>query len=330
MPQLTATIGVRRRLPTFVVIGAAKSGTTSLHEYLKQHPDVFMSPVKEPNYFSFAGRPPRFRGPDDDGLACEASADRLRVAKYAASVWREEDYARLFARARRQTAVGESSVSYMYFPEAAERLRASLPDVRLVALLRHPADRAYSKFMQFAGEGCEPLEDFDAALAAEDERVRRGWSPTWFYRRRGLYHAQLERFYDRFGPDRIRVFLYEDFASNPQRVLSEIFRFIGVDDRFVPDTARRHNRSSLRRLPRSHLVERLTSFRATATLVRLLPERGLDLLQRSLQRVNSRHEPWLPPTWSADTRARLTESFRPDIQALGRLIGRDLSSWLQP
>jgi len=315
--------------PTVITIGAAKAGSTSLHEYLKQHPDIFMSTMKEPNYFSFAGRKPDFRGPDDEGQRCEASADRLRVAKYAGAIWREADYVRLFAKARNRKAVGESSVSYMYFPEAAQRIHASLPDVRLIAILRHPADRAFSKFLQFRREGCEPLEDFEAALDAEDGRIRRHWSPTWFYRQRGFYHAQLKPYFDLFGADRIRVYLYEEFASSPERVLADIFRFIGVDDRFVPDVRRRHNVSwRRRRMPRYDLPEALASPAAAVALQRVLPDRGVDLFQRGMRFVNSKYVPWTPPVFVPEVRARLVAEFRNDIVALGPLIGRDLSAWL--
>jgi len=320
------------RQPTFLLIGAAKSGTTSLHEYLKQHPDIFMSPVKEPNYFSFAGRSPNFVGPDDEGVPCDATPDRLRVAKYAYSVCDPAAYSRLFARAGQESAVGESSVSYLYFPEAAARIQAALPDVRLVAVLRDPADRAFSKFVQFRHDGCEPLADFDEALDAEDARAARNWSPTWLYRRRGLYFVQLQRFYERFDPSRIRVYLYEDFEARPRDVLRDIFRFLEVDDRFVPDIRRRHNPSARPlRVPRYRWPEALVASSAIdGGLRRVLPSRPVDLLQRATVRANSRFTPWEPPTFAPDTRARLVEEFRADIQALAGLIGRNLSHWLQP
>jgi len=318
------------RRPTFVVVGAAKSGTTALHEYLKQHPDIFMTRVKEPNYFAFAGATPHFLGPDDERLPCRATPDRLKVAKYLGSVSDRAAYLRLFAGAPGHRAAGESSVSYMYFPRAAERLAATYPDIRLVAVLRHPADRAYSKFIQFLRDGCEPAEDFEAALAAEDGRVARNWSPTWFYRRRGLYHAQLKPFYERFDRSQIRVFLHDDLVSDPLRVLRETFRFLGVDDRFTPDTSRRHNESEApRRQPRAEWIDHVAASPGIGgTLERIMPARGVDLLQRGVRHLNSRYEPWTPPPFQPALRARLVESFREDIEALADLIGRDLSSWL--
>lgn len=319
-----------RPAPTFLVIGAAKSGTTSLHEYLGQHPDIFMSHVKEPNYFSFAGRPPNFLGPDDEGLPCEATPDRLRVAKYARSVWALPKYQALFDRAGGHRAVGESSVSYMHFPEAAARARAMLPDLRFIAVLRHPADRAFSKFVQFRRDGCEPLEDFEAALDAEDARASRNWSPTWFYRRRGLYFTQLKRFYDQFDRSRIRVFLYEDLAAAPTELLREAFRFLEVDDRFAVDVRRRYNPSARpKRSPRLDWADAAVSSRTfEAGLRRVLPSRPVDLIQRAVLRANSRLSPWDPPVFAPGTRARLVEEFRDEIRALADLIGRDLSHWL--
>jgi hypothetical protein len=257
-----------------------------------------MSARKEPNYFAFQGKAPAYRGPDDDQPGRYAGMeDRLRVAKYANSITGAEDYARLFKRVEEETAVGESSVSYLYVSETAERIRAAIPEAKLIAILRHPVDRAYSKFQQFIAEGLEPIADFEEALAAEEERIRRGWSPTWHYARRGLYHEQLRRYYDAFDRDRILVSIYDDFAADAAGELRRIFRFLGVAEDFVPDTARRHN--AARRRKRSF------TWWGRARKVR-----------------------FNPPPLDPERRLRLTAAFRDDILALQDLIGRDLSPWL--
>lgn len=322
------------RLPTFLVIGAAKSGTTSFHEYLKQHPEIFMSGRKEPNYFAFQGRTPDFIGPDgEDPRRFRGLEKRLRVAKYQESIVTAERYERLFARAGDATAIGESSVSYMFIPEAAGRIREALPEVSLIALLRNPVDRAYSKFTQFRRDGLEPIADFAAALDAEDDRARRHWSPTWYYRRRGLYFEQLERYYARFERDRILVLRYEDFAADPAALLRRAFAFLGVSTDFTPDFSRRHNVSQRNVwIPRSRLAHRLLKGPAEleAMAAKKDPQSRSGRLRRRLVRRNLRRVKWTHAPMDPVVRRRLTEEFREDLLRLQDLIRLDLSGWLAP
>ena len=141
-------------MPNFLVIGAAKSGTTALYHTLKQHPQIFMSPVKEPHFFAFEGERPVYCGPGDRELF------NPRV------VFRLEDYVRLFDGLRAQTAVGEASVQYLMRSDAAAaRIRQHIPRAKLIAILRQPADRAYSHYIMLRSQGLERLS-FTQALAA--------------------------------------------------------------------------------------------------------------------------------------------------------------------
>ena len=167
-------------LPNFLIIGAAKAGTTSLYRYLEQHPEVYMSPVKEPKFFALGGERLDYRGPGDEA--------RMR----GASVTSLEDYRELFRGVSTETAVGEASTLYLYSERAAARIKHHVPDVKLIAVLRNPVDRAYSDFLHLVRDGIEPLTDFPQALEAEESRIRSRWAPMWHYRRRGFYHPQLK------------------------------------------------------------------------------------------------------------------------------------------
>ena len=173
------------RLPNFLVIGAGKSGTTSLYYYLRQHPEIFMSPVKEPGFFALEGHPLDFRGPGDERLR-ETTATTL------------ESYEKLFSEARGESAVGESSVLYLYDGNAHESIARHIPDVKLLAVLRNPVDRAYSAFLHRTRDGYETCATFEEALAAEPQRAADGWYYGWRYREYGFYHRSLVRYYDRF------------------------------------------------------------------------------------------------------------------------------------
>ena len=298
-------------MPNFLIIGTAKSGTTALYNYLKQHPQVYVSPVKEPKFFAYEGEKLDFRGPGD------------RVAN-SSVVTDIEAYRALFAKASGETVLGEASPLYLYIPKARERIRHYVPEAKLIAILRNPAERAYSHFSQMVRDGREPLDDFSQALGAEEERVRDNWAFGWHYKRMGFYHAQLERYFDVFGREQIKVYLYEDLKTDPVGVLREIFRFLGVDDAFVPDMSLKHNVSGIPKSQALHAFIR-QSHPIKSVFKPFVPE-GLRLrLKTSLRNRNLRQ----PPPLSPEVRKELAEAYREDILRLQGLIRRDLSTWLK-
>jgi hypothetical protein len=186
------------RLPTFLIIGAMKSGTTTLGAYLNHHPDAFCA--QEPHFFD-----------QNFERGVEWYRERFRDAGTAA-------------------VVGEKSPSYMYHPDAIRRISEVLPDARLIAILRHPVHRAYSHYWHQRRLKQETLS-FDDALDAEPGRLREdaaGMSP-FGYVDRGLYLEQLERVV-RFAPrERLLVLLFEDLLRAPLETYSELGRFLGID-----------------------------------------------------------------------------------------------------
>jgi hypothetical protein len=222
-------------LPNFLVIGAAKSGTTSIYHYLKQHPQIYMCPANETNFFALDRDTleAHFRGP----------GDRETVERHA--IKDLEAYRSLFLDARGYSSVGESSPLYLYSPIAAQKIYHSIPDVRLIAVLRHPVERAYSNYISYLQVGLEPIQDFIHALVAEEQRVLAGWGPWpfWHYRALGFYSVQLKRYYDLFPFDQIQVHLYEDLKMDGAGTLKKIFAFLDADANFIPDTSHRYNRT---------------------------------------------------------------------------------------
>src|SRR5271165_7099493 len=124
---------MNRHLPSFLVLGTAKAGTSSLYTYLKQHPDVYLSPTTELNFFAHQGGELNFRGPGD----LEYVWDDSLVATY-------EDYRKQFAGVRQETAVGEFSTHNLYSPQAPALIKRYVPNARMIAILRNPAERAFS------------------------------------------------------------------------------------------------------------------------------------------------------------------------------------------
>ena len=147
-------------LPNFLVIGAAKSGTSSLYMYLKQHPEIYMSPIKEPHFFSF----------DDESKMTKGPGDPIHKA-----ITNFDDYQAQFDGVTDEKAIGEASTSYLYRPEAPGRIHAMLPDAKLIVILRNPVDRAFSAYMHVVRDKRETSKDFAEALSKEESRKAAGW-----------------------------------------------------------------------------------------------------------------------------------------------------------
>ena len=220
-------------LPNFLIIGAAKAGTTSLYHYLRQHPDVFMSPVKEARYYWSEGQA--------EGIV----PIRTRAA-----------YERLFDDVTVERAIGEASPQYLNSEAAPIRIAADLPDARLIVALRNPAERAYSSYLGRLRGGRE-RRGLDEAM-----------QPGTYYFETSLYYPRLSRYFDRFDRSRIKVILFEDFVADTRGALREIHEFLGVDAGFATDFTERHNPALV---PRSLIANEI--FCRTVQAVRdLLPE----------------------------------------------------------
>ncbi len=166
-------------MPDFLIIGAPKAGTTAMHAALTQHPEVFMSQPKEPKYWLCDDAPPpAWRGP----------GDRHSQQEW---VWRRREYERLFEPAAAGQMRGESTAFYLWNRGAHRRIAEHLPDVKLIAVVRDPIDRAYSNWMHLWSDGLEPVSDFEKTFALQPERIDAGWAPFWRYGDLGLYGEQL-------------------------------------------------------------------------------------------------------------------------------------------
>jgi len=206
------------RWPDFLLIGTPKGGTTALHSALVGHPQLHLPAVKEPKYFLCDGKPPSRsgqRGPGDAHSAREW-------------VWREQDYLRLFADAPRGALTGESTPFYLYDLAAQQRIADTIPDVRLIAVVRDPVDRAYSNWNHLWSDGLEPVPDFSEALEREDHRVAAGYAPFWHYTRLGRYGEQLQHLYQLFPRERVLLLRYRQLAEEPDRTVAAVCDFLGV------------------------------------------------------------------------------------------------------
>lgn len=297
-------------LPNFFLIGAARSGSTALFDYLGQHPEVFTSDPKEPHFFALEGTRPAFRGPGDEEMINRRS------------VTDPDAYRALFRGSDGARAAGEGSVSYLYSPRAPGRIRRAVPDARLVCILRNPAERAYSAFRYLRARTYEPIPDFREALDREEERIEAGWHHIWHYRRMGRYAEQLRRWYRIFDPEQIRVYRFEDFVRDPESLLRDCFEFLGVDPSFRPSRTPVTVPSGE---PLSGVLQRflLESPPLKEALKRLIPGEIRRWLAGRIRKANLKKEPMDPAI-----RSELLEDYREGIRALEELTGRSFTEWL--
>ena len=321
-------------LPNFLVIGAPRSGTTSLYEYLNAHPDVSMSTVKEPDFFA---RPSLDRV-HPSGQVAHESLEELGREDPGFAVELAE-YMGLFSGARDERRRGEASAIYLGHPTAAWHIRAFLPDAPLVAVLRDPAERAFSHFIhgrriyqehgevRIAGaEGGTIDEQFDRAVDAAYRDGVPGVAASdidvWI--RSGLYFEHLTRWYSLFPREQLLVFLFEDLVESPNELMRRVFGFLDVDDSFELPTTEAFNTSVV---PRSQRL-----FAMFTTRNRVLryarskaPPQLRAVAMRSRNRLLSDQKPSIDP----EIHHKLRSIYSEDTKKLQELLDRDLSSWME-
>ncbi len=297
-------------LPNFLIAGAARSGTTSLYSHLDKHPEAYLSTLKEPHFFACEGEVPRFQGPYDEDFNAHV-------------VTQLSEYEALFEGAAGAKAVGEASVSYLYVPEAAANIKRRIPGCKIIIILRDPVERAFSHWRHHKMVGKEPL---GFAEALKKENARRHW--RWFYQYagQGLYCEQVKRYYDAFGPEQVRVFLFGELKEDAAKLMRTLSTFLEIDPAFYADgfeVGARYRSGT----PRQAWLDRLLrSSGAIKQIGRtLVPPALRERVYRTLKNLNYDYDekPSMPP----EVRAHLCDFFREDCRALEDLLGRDLSHW---
>ena len=313
-----------RTLPNFFVVGVPKAGTTSLYHYLDQHPQIYMSPIKEPTYFADELRPEHFgeemrHGEQRARQSLRQYLDGPMTSRGSGLVTDWTDYLKLFRNVHGQTAIGEASVTYLWSPSAVRNIATKVPAAKIVMILRDPAGRAFSQYLYY--QGIEPdrksfSEYVDAALLNKEKVLGRLYPFLEF----GLYHEQVRRYLDAFPRENVRIYLYEDYRRDAPALLRDIFGFLSVDGTFAPDVTRKHLEP---RVPRFAAPFRLLKRSGLwLTVKNALPPAVRDRLRPLV--IQPREALVLNPL----DRDRLINYYREDILKLSHLLNRDLSAWL--
>jgi hypothetical protein len=297
--------------PTFLVVGGARCGTTGLVEGLRTHPRVFVTDPKEPHYFALHKTGAHFTAPGDDH-----TINRVAVTD-------RERYLALFPSDHQYEALGDASVSTMYYADEAlpEVVRMN-PDMKLVALLREPVERAYSAHQYMRARGFEPEEDFLTAVALEEDRRRLGWHHIWHYTAMSRYADSVAALQAAVPPEQLRIWFYDDLNSDYDRTLIEVFSFLDVPPLAQLTDVPRVNISGNPRYRAAHTVLRWATGneRLRSTVKRATSYRFRERIRRSLLRSSG-----LP----AGAREQLSPLFVEDLARLRKLLpDQPLPAWL--
>jgi hypothetical protein len=298
-------------LPNAIVLGVAKAGTTSLYHYLRQHPQVEVSRIREPKFLFYAGnlQQPVSRTLENFPVRSLRQYEALYTGENPPSA--RVDISPIYFSRPEQTILG---------------IRKYVPDAKLMIIYRQPVDRAYSAFLMQVREGYEPLQDFTKALEAEAA----GWPSGNRYRRHYLsgswYADRTRKLLEAFPKDQFRFLLYDDFALQPVLFMQDVFRILAVDPAYPLQITIQHNAGVW---PRHTALHRLLSLRLRVPrkVRALVPSILRGQLVSSIRSVGYDK----PPPLDGDLRRTLTNRFREDILELQALIDRDLSGWfLEP
>lgn len=281
--------------PNFFIVGAPRCGTASMYLYLKQHPEIYVSVLKEPQYF----------GGD--------------LSPVPHGIRSEDVYLELFEGANDRPRRGEASVWYLTSLQAPYEIRAFSPDAKILILLREPAQMAYSLHSLYLRTGNESLESFEEALAAEPDRRAGRRVPDGAYFPEGLqytdaarYAPNVERYRDVFGPENVHCVWFDDFVRDTPEEYRKALEFLGVDPGF-----------------RAEHDPKRASERVRMMAVRQLREASPEIRRRLRLEEMKKHESPPRPGLEAAVAARFRERLADDTRTLGRMLGRDLEPWLR-
>ncbi len=290
--------------PNFFIVGAVKSGTTSLYAQLKKHPQVFLPEMKEPHYFASSPQPPNL---EDQHCTGDLEA-----------------YQRLYRGAESFPAIGDASPSYLWDEKAPRNIYEVCPQAKIIIILRDPVARAYSEYHMAIMNGSETLP-FPEALRLDYAREKKGYWIARLLVELGMYHDQVLRYFDTFGRDRVLVLLFEDLIKNPKDLYARIATHLGIDPGAF-DASEYTDAQNAYKMPRSLIVYHLWTSPASRALRRkLLPPSVQKRIRNSsiLQLFFDNKKPEIDD----ESRRFLQAVFEPEVTALKLFLdGRCRSS----
>jgi len=296
---------MNKDLPNFLIVGTAKAATTTIHEYLKQHPDIYMTEWKEPSFFTFKGK-------------TQTSYTTDRPVKFVTEL---NEYKSLFAKGEFKKIRGESSTPYLYFyKKTIDNIKETIPDynkIKILIVLRNPIDRAFSQYMMKVRDLVENMS-FKEAIENENKRKEENAHFDFFYIDRGLYFEQVKAYLENFND--VKVILYDDFISNDLGVLSEITSFLELKRMKF----KKISKQNVSGRPKVKVISRLLKQNPIKRILsRIIPKRLKIEITSFILSKNLKKE-----KMDEEIREELIEFYREDINKLEKLLDKNLSRWL--
>ncbi len=293
-------------LPNFIIIGASRSGTTSLYHYLRQHPQIYMSPVKETNYFAY----------DSKYKYSAFESNRFKIRTF-------DQYTDLFNNVASQNIIGEASPRYLSTPFAAKRIYDMLPQVKILAILRNPVQRVYAAYLGKVRRFRESQSFADYIDSEINICTDQNYANSILYP--GLYYTNLKRYIDQFDSNNLKIHIFEDFVSDIPQFYCDVLRYLGLNTDFKPDFSINYNPSGL---PKYKALDILLKGNIFTKWVKMkIPYFFSIPLYKQIMRLQSKS--LYKPVIDESTRKKLISFYEKEIVQLEGLIGRDLSAWLE-
>ena len=294
--------------PNLFIVGAAKSGTTSLYNYLKMHPGIFFSERKEPYYFSS-----KYVDFNHNGKGDRQKEQFVRDL---------EKYEKLFSKWNGEKIIGEASVDYLYYSECADDIKKYSPNAKIIIMLRNPIDRAYSAYMHLIRDVREN-QTFEEALKLEESRIKNNYSFIWRYKQVGLYSNQVKRYLEIFGKNNVKIIIFGDFMKNTDLILKEIYNFLEISDEGNIGYKKIHNKSGKPKVKwiNEILYNKDLKIKKMKYLIPIKCRKKIKywIVSKNTIRIRMLEK----------QRSYLIEYFREDILKLEKIINSDLSKWLE-
>lgn len=301
----------QKNKPNFLIVGAAKSGTTSLYHYLSNHPQVYMStPNKEPKYFIWK----KFVNLKTDNPIHDEFIQNSTICN-------QDEYLNLFHQAGEAKAIGEGSVMYLYYYQMAiQNIKKELGDIKIIIMLRNPVERAYSAYTHLVRDHSE-FNSFDKALAIEEDRITQNYAPLYHYRKVGLYYEQVKAYMENFS--NVKVIIFDDFIKSTEKNMKEIYDFLEIDSDFIPNNYKKiYNKSGIPNNKWLHSIITKPNLIKDGLKI-IIPNKMIkkvieNVKDRNLKRVKM----------SKATEKELLNYYESDVIKLQALINQNLSHWM--
>lgn len=288
----------------FFIVGTAKAGTTSIHHYLKEHNNVYLSPIKEPNYFGSDINPNLFSNTFKKNLPILSSYFKKKPLKELQQAYlRDSDqYKMLFSDSKNASILCDSSTSYLYSEKAAEEILKYNPNSKILIVLREPTSRAYSHYLMALRFGFTTL-DFIAAIKNDQNKEEKGIGQSELFIEMSLYYNSVKRFLDLFPKEQVKVLFFEDFISDEQRTMNDLFNFLNISKtnlgkREVKNQAQLPKNKSLNKLLTNLGVKQLSQHLLSIETKEKL--KSIYMSKKEIPKISKEEKEFLEPFFEED------------------------------